>query len=351
VDALQEFSVQQNAYSAEYHGSGATFNVTTKSGGNVYHGSVFEFMRNDAFDSKNFFAVNKEKLERNLFGSTLGGPVLIPGMYDGRNKTFFFASYEGHRRQQGVVNVANVPSAAQRQGDFRGLAPIFDPLTTANVGDVNTRTQFANNMIPQDRISPQARFFMQYIPLPNGPNNTYVSNPITEFSANQVTLRLDQEINQHHRLFARYSDHRNVEDREGWDARRDEARGAGVQRRGLVDLEFRQLAGARSPLQPHVWRVSIHGVLSRAGRRPGAGSGGRERARGHAGSVDCQPAGVQLLRIQRVLRERRRRPPEVAGPRRIRADRQPDVDQGQAHCEGRRTDVSPQHPVHRRAQS
>ena len=79
VDALQEFSVSQNAYSAEFHGAGATFNVTTKSGGNAFHGSVFEFMRNDAFDSKNFFAVNKEKLERNQFGGTLGGPVMIPG--------------------------------------------------------------------------------------------------------------------------------------------------------------------------------------------------------------------------------------------------------------------------------
>ncbi len=79
VDALQEFSVQQNAYSAEFHGAGATFNVTTKSGANAFHGSIFEFMRNDALDSKNFFAVNKEKLERNQFGGTLGGPVMIPG--------------------------------------------------------------------------------------------------------------------------------------------------------------------------------------------------------------------------------------------------------------------------------
>ena len=214
VDALQEFSVQQNAYSAEFHGAGATFNVTTKSGGNVFHGSLFEFMRNDKFDSKNFFAVNKEKLERNQFGGTIGGPVVIPGMYDGRNRTFFFASYEGHRRQQGIVDVSNVPSAAQRQGDFSGLAPIFDPLTTATAGGVNTRTQFANNQIPANRISPQAQFFMQYIPLPNAANNTYVSNPITEFTSNQVTLRLDQEINQSNRLFARYSDHRNAEDRQ-----------------------------------------------------------------------------------------------------------------------------------------
>jgi hypothetical protein len=209
VDALQEFSVQQNAYSAEFHGAGATFNVTTKSGANAFHGSLFEFVRNDKFDSKNFFAVRKEKLERNQFGGTIGGPII-------RNKTFFFASYEGHRRQQGVVDVSNVPSAAQRNGDFSGLALIFDPLTTTT-GTV-TRTQFPNNQIPQDRISPQARFFMQYIPLPNAANNTYVSNPITEFNQNQVTLRLDQEINSQHRFFTRYSRHVNAEDRQDrWD--------------------------------------------------------------------------------------------------------------------------------------
>ena len=218
VDALQEFSVQQNAYSAEFHGAGATFNVTTKSGGNNFHGSLFEFTRNDKFDSKNFFAVNKEKLERNQFGGTLGGPVMLPGLYDGRNKTFFFASYEGHRREQGVTDVSIVPSAAQRQGDFSGLAPIFDPLSTATVAGVVTRTQFANNQIPSNRISPQAQFFMRYIPLPNAPGNTYVANPITSFNQNQMTLRLDQEINSQNRFFARYSKHVNAEDRQDrWD--------------------------------------------------------------------------------------------------------------------------------------
>ena len=218
VDALQEFSVQQNAYSAEFHGAGATFNVTTKSGGNTFHGSLFEFTRNDAFDSKNFFAVNKEKLTRNQFGGTLGGPVMIPGMFDGRNKTFFFASYEGHRRQQGVTDVSIVPSAAQRQGDFSGLAPVFDPLSTTTVAGVPTRTQFANNQIPANRISPQAQFFMKYIPLPNAPGNTYVSNPLTEFNQNQMTLRLDQEINSQNRFFTRFSRHVNAEDRQDrWD--------------------------------------------------------------------------------------------------------------------------------------
>src|SRR6267142_803149 len=145
VDALQEFSVQQNAYSAEFHGAGATFNVTTKSGGNVFHGSLFEFLRNDAFDARNFFAARKEKLERNQFGGTVGGPVV-------RNKTFFFASYEGQRKEEGRANVSIVPTAAQRRGDFGGLAPIFDPLTTV----ATARTQFANNVIPQDRLSAQA---------------------------------------------------------------------------------------------------------------------------------------------------------------------------------------------------
>ncbi len=218
VDALQEFSVQQNAYSAEFHGAGATFNVTTKSGGNTFHGSIFEFIRNDAFDSKNFFAVNKEKLTRNQFGGTLGGPLMIPGVYDGRNKTFFFASYEGHRREQGVTDVSIVPSAAQRQGDFSGLAPIFDPLSTTTVAGVATRAPFTNNQIPANRISPQAQFFMKYIPLPNAPGNTYVSNPVTNFNQNQMTLRLDQEINSQNRFFTRFSRHVNAEDRQDrWD--------------------------------------------------------------------------------------------------------------------------------------
>jgi hypothetical protein len=207
VDALQEFSVQQNAYSAEFHGAGATFNVTTKSGANIFHGSLFEFLRNDAFDARNFFAAKKEKLERNQFGGTLGGPIV-------RNKTFFFASYEGQRKEEGRANVSIVPTAAQRRGDFSGLAPIFDPLTTVTAGGATARTQFANNIIPQDRLSPQALFFNQYIPLPNAAADTFVASPITTFDANQMTLRLDQEITSHHKLFTRFSRHHSVEDRE-----------------------------------------------------------------------------------------------------------------------------------------
>src|SRR4029453_13571516 len=161
VDALQEFSVQQNAYSAEFHGAGGTFNVVTKSGSNRVRGSGFEFLRDDAFDEKNFFAQTKEKLERNQFGGTFGGPVVIPGLVDGRGRTFFFASYEGQRRKSGAVDVAIVPSPAQRQGNFQGLSPIYDPLTTSG----STRSQFAGNVIPQNRIAPSAEFFLCYLHL------------------------------------------------------------------------------------------------------------------------------------------------------------------------------------------
>ena len=209
VDALQEFSVQQNAYSAEFHGAGGTFNVVTKSGSNRVRGSAFEFLRNDAFDAKNFFAQTKEKLERNQFGGTLGGPVIIPGMHDGRGKTFFFGSYEGQRRTSGAVDVAVVPSPAQRQGNFQGLSPIFDPLTTSGT----TRARFTDNVIPQNRISSAAAFFLRYIPLPNGPNNTWVSNPIVEFHQDQVTLRVDHQFTDRQKLFVRFSRHSNHEAR------------------------------------------------------------------------------------------------------------------------------------------
>src|SRR4029453_18440505 len=209
VRALQEFSVQQNAYSAEFHGAGGTFNVVTKSGSNRLRGSAFEFLRNDAFDAKNYFAQTKEKLERNQFGGTFGGPVVIPGLVDGRGRTFFFASYEGQRRKSGAVDVAIVPSPAQRQGNFQGLSPIYDPLTTSGTA----RTQFAGNVIPQNRIAAAAEFFLRYIPLPNGPNNTWVSNPIVEFNQDQFTLRGDHELTPRHKLFVRFSRHSNHEDR------------------------------------------------------------------------------------------------------------------------------------------
>ena len=130
------------------------------------------------------------------------------------------------RRQHRAVGGA-APGRFQRpRADFRSADA---PRPSAGVA---TRTQFANNQIPANRISPQAQFFMRYIPLPNAPGNTYVSNPITSFNADQMTLRLDQEISSQHRFFARYSKHVNEETRQDrvGDARVDAPRGSGVQR-------------------------------------------------------------------------------------------------------------------------
>ncbi|PWU06550.1 MAG: hypothetical protein C5B51_12035 [Terriglobia bacterium] len=214
VDALQEFSVQQNAYSAEFARAGGSFNVTTKSGANRLYGNVFEFLRNDKLDSRNFFSQTRAILKRNQFGGTLGGPVVIPGLYNGRNKTFFFVSYEGNVLRQGQVFNSTVPTAAQRSGDFTGLARIYDPLSTVPnpSGSGNVRTQFPSNRIPQPSIAQTALFFNKYIPLPNSGINQFIFTPSNAYSQNQWTIRADREITSKHKAFVRISIVRNQED-------------------------------------------------------------------------------------------------------------------------------------------
>ena len=189
VDALQEFSVQQNAYSAEFHGAGATFNVTTKSGGNTFHGSLFEFTPQRR--------VRLEKLLRGEQGKAHAQSVRRDARRSGddsrnvrREKQDLLlcqlrrapAPARCHRRQHRAFGGA-APGRFQRpRADIR-------PASTTTVAGVATRTQFANNQIPANRISPQAQFFMKYIPLPNAPGNTYMANPLTEFNQNQMTLR------------------------------------------------------------------------------------------------------------------------------------------------------------------
>jgi outer membrane receptor protein involved in Fe transport len=202
IDALQEFKVQQSAYSAEFSNAGGVLNATTKSGANDFHGGLFEFLRNDKLDARNFFAKEREVLKRSQYGGTIGGPVWIPKLYQGKNKTFFFASYEGMRERQGLVFNSTVPTAAMKRGDFSSLTTrrILDPLTGA---------QFANNVIPTSRLSPQAIFFAKFIPDPNTAAGTFTYSPSRALDTDQVTLRFDENISEKHRLFVRYSYHDN----------------------------------------------------------------------------------------------------------------------------------------------
>jgi hypothetical protein len=210
IDALQEFNVESSPYSAEYAGVGAAFNSTTKSGGNQFHGDLFEFVRNQDVDAQGFFALQKPELKRNQFGGTIGGPLSIPKLYSGKDRTFFFASYEGNRQVQGLTSNVPVPTQAERGGDFSaaGLHKIYDPTTTV----AGVRTQFSGNKIPSGEINSVATYFDKYIPLPNAPNGlNYVSNPVDYWRYDNFTLRVDQVIHSSNRVFARYSTDRNRE--------------------------------------------------------------------------------------------------------------------------------------------
>ncbi len=150
VDSVQEFKMETRNYSAELgRSSGGQINVVTKSGTNQFHGSVYEFLRNDAFDARPFNNPGElPEFRRNQFGGTLGGPIL-------RDKTFFFASYEGLRRVEGQSRSLTVPSVVQKNGDFSGTAGIYDFITTSvdptdPSGKKRIRSQFPGQHHPLD---------------------------------------------------------------------------------------------------------------------------------------------------------------------------------------------------------
>ncbi|MCU1320873.1 MAG: hypothetical protein JWM43_522 [Acidobacteriaceae bacterium] len=203
IDALQEFSVQQSPYSSEYNRGGAFFNATTKSGTNRYHGGVFEFIRNDKLDARAYFSLTRQILKRNQFGGSLGGPLSIPHLYSGKDRTFFFVNFEGQRLRQGQVFNLTVPNDGQRAGNF-GTKTIYDPLLTTTVNGAVVRVPFAGNTIPQNRLAPAATAILAYIPRQNTTTGTFSSAPSQAIDFNQYTVRLDHQINSHNRLFARW---------------------------------------------------------------------------------------------------------------------------------------------------
>ncbi len=189
-DSLQEFKVATNNLSPEYgRFAGGVVNFTTKSGTNDLHGEAWEFLRNRDLDANTFFnntnGTPRGAFTQNQFGFNLGGPVEIPKLVHGRNKTFFFVDYEGFRLRQGVSYTETVPTAAERTGDLSALAAsqgvnIYDPLTTCGTGApgtpacgagvaTGTRAQFPGNVIPASRINPTSQILLNLYPLPNAP--------------------------------------------------------------------------------------------------------------------------------------------------------------------------------------
>ncbi len=203
-DALQEFSVQTNNFSAEFgRNSGGVVNAVTRSGTNEFHGAAFEYVRNKALNAANFFnpIVDGKRvddgLKRNQYGFTAGGPVLLPKVYNGRDKTFFFFSYQKTTlRQQPSAASRIVPTAAQKRGDFSALPrQLRDPFGN---------TPYAGNQIPLSQFNSVARTIAEnYLPLPSSGNTISFQAP-NSFDDSQILARGDEQIGSRHRLSGRY---------------------------------------------------------------------------------------------------------------------------------------------------
>ncbi|MEO7652816.1 MAG: TonB-dependent receptor, partial [Bryobacteraceae bacterium] len=198
-DALQEFAVLTSSFSAEYgRFAGGTINAVTRSGTNQFHGSVFEFLRNDALNTRSFFSAAVPTYKQNQFGGTIGGPLVVPGVLNGRNRLFFFGSYQGTRLHRAPTqSAAVVPTDAERIGDFSASAQVpNDPLT---------RAPFPNRLIPASRFDPAARAILdKWVPRANRPNGQYVFNRPMVDDTNQIVEKTDAQLSSKNRLSGRY---------------------------------------------------------------------------------------------------------------------------------------------------
>lgn len=263
-DALREFTVQTSTYTAEFgHSAGAVLNVSTKSGTNNLHGNVWEYLRNSALDAKDYFVLPTQKkpaFRQNQFGATIGGPVVIPKLYDGHNRTFFFGDYQGTRIAQGRTYTTTVPTVAERNSGYTNLqdlitlqsgtrtdalgrifpvGTVFDPSTTrlipvsgidsvtglkgtagsyvrdpfysgnlGNTTNFNTAAQRALlNQLPASRLSPNAVTLLNLYPSPTGASlqNNFVTSPINRTTTDSFDVRFDEAFSQRDSAFVRYS--------------------------------------------------------------------------------------------------------------------------------------------------
>jgi hypothetical protein len=199
AETIQEFKIEANNFSAEFGRAGSgLINMTTRSGTNTFHGAAYEFLRNDKMDARSFFARQKVPLKSNIFGTSIGGPVR-------KDRTFFFANYEGVRRNIGAtVSNTSVPHPAEKLGDFSARRDVVltDPLSKA---------PFPGNRIPAARIDAAAAKLVRFYPDPNiannditrAPLNNYLTNVADATKVNSVTARVDHMFNDNNRIYGR----------------------------------------------------------------------------------------------------------------------------------------------------
>ncbi len=206
VDAIDEFRVETNSYSAEYgRSNGGVIMVNQRSGSNQLHGTLFEFFRNEALNARNLFATTGSKplFRRNQYGFVLGGPIQ-------KNRTFFFIDWQGTRLKTGVVRTSTVPTTAQKRGIF--TQAIYDPRSTRLTNGAYSRDPFPGNTVPATSFDTAAQAVVDRYPAPNviSGSNEAVANNYRRVGSDttaqdQFDLRVDRYIGSAHRLFARYS--------------------------------------------------------------------------------------------------------------------------------------------------
>ena len=238
ADAVEEFKVVTVSFDAQQgHTGGANIDVTLRSGANKFHGSLYEFVRNDVLSANDFFLNRagepRAALRYNRYGGTIGGPIILPllgeggsKLWKGKDRAFFFFSYEGLKDAFPEPGQFTVPTIAERNGDFSALLPlgvqIYDPLSAQPAGNRVSRTAFVNNIIPPGRLSSIAKAYLAFYPLPNqaaadaqGRNNFISSNPRSD-TFNSEALRIDYAFNERHTAFFHYTRNNRREARGNW---------------------------------------------------------------------------------------------------------------------------------------
>ncbi|MGH9626911.1 MAG: TonB-dependent receptor domain-containing protein [Bryobacteraceae bacterium] len=195
-DAVQEFSVQTSVPSARYGWASGVVEVSTRSGTNQLHGSLYEFLRNDKLDARSFFQRTKTKRKRNQYGVAAGGPLLIPRIYDGRNKTFWFVNFEQQKEPLGAPVNIFVPTEEQLRGDFSGAGRVIrDPLT---------EQPFPGNVIPQSRLDPLAlNYSKRFVPTTSDPTGLHQYQRPADNNPTSFLIRADQLLRSRHQLSIR----------------------------------------------------------------------------------------------------------------------------------------------------
>lgn len=240
ADAVQEFKVETASFDAQQgHGAGATVNVALKSGTNSFHGTAYDFIRNDVLAANDYFlnraGTPRPALRYNRYGGTIGGPIMLPRFgegghqpwYNGKNKSFFFFAFEGLRDLFPEPRIDTVPTLAERTGDFSALLAlgssfqIYNPFTARQVGSRIQRDPFVGNLIPSGMISPIAKAYLQFYPAPNQPadsqgRNNYISSNPRSDTFHSESYRYDQVISQRQRFFFRFIFNNRVESRNSW---------------------------------------------------------------------------------------------------------------------------------------